>query len=213
MKKICILFLLLTVPFLAFSQGKRAFKKEIKKYRKHYKKEFLEEGRSPFYGDKKGMKKMRFFKADKNYQVTGTFQRTPDAQSFKMATYSGITKDYRLYGYVNVTIDGKPVKVHLYQNLRIIKMEEYKNNLFIPFKDLTNDGSTYGGGRYIDANINDIKDGKMTIDFNRCYNPWCAYSDGYNCPIPPIENHFEIEITAGEKNFKGKKKKRPPSKS
>ena len=52
-----------------------------------------------------------------------------------------------------------------------------------------------------------VKDGKVTIDFNRCYNPWCAFSDGYNCPVPPKENHFEVKIEAGEKMFVGKKKK------
>ena len=61
------------------------------------------------------------------------------------------------------------------------------------------------GVTFKDDNIG--QNGKVTIDFNKCYNPWCAYSDGYNCPIPPIDNHFEIEINAGEKMWTGKKKK------
>jgi len=79
--------------------------------------------------------------------------------------------------------------------------------LFLPFKDFTNNESTYGGGRYINFLDTDIKDGKIEIDFNKSYNPWCAYSDGFNCPIPPKENHIETEVTAGEKNFKGIYKK------
>ncbi|MFT4762129.1 MAG: hypothetical protein ACI9LN_004113, partial [Saprospiraceae bacterium] len=70
----------------------------------------------------------------------------------------------------------------------------------------TNSETTYGGGRYLDFKTTDIVDGKMTIDFNKTYNPWCHYSDGYNCPIPPKENHLEVEIVAGERNF-GKEKK------
>lgn len=53
----------------------------------------------------------------------------------------------------------------------------------------------------------DIIDGIIEIDFNKSYNPWCAYSDGFNCPIPPKDNHLPFEILAGEKEYKGKYKK------
>lgn len=207
MKKFLIL-LILTIPFITFAQTKRAYKKEVKKFRKHYKKEFLEEARSPFYDDKKGMKNMRFYKANRKYKLSASFQRTAEASSFKMATYSGKTKDFILYGIATVNLDGQKVDVHIYQNLRLREMDEYKDHLFIPFHDLTNDETTYGGGRYIDLKMSDIKKDKVIIDFNRCYNPWCAFSEGYNCPIPPKENHFEVRIEAGEKMFVGKKKKR-----
>ncbi len=49
----------------------------------------------------------------------------------------------------------------------------------------------------------DTEDGEITIDFNKCYNPWCAYSDGFNCPIPPKENNLLFSVKAGEKNYKG----------
>jgi len=55
--------------------------------------------------------------------------------------------------------------------------------------------------------INPIKGGKIVIDFNKAYNPWCAYSDGFNCPIPPKENHIGMSVLAGEKKFKGAYKK------
>ena len=79
--------------------------------------------------------------------------------------------------------------------------------MFLPFKDFTNNEGTYGGGRYINLLDTDIKNEKIEIDLNKSYNPWCAYSDGFNCPIPPRENHIEIEVNAGEKNFKGMYKK------
>ena len=60
---------------------------------------------------------------------------------------------------------------------------------------------TYGGGRYIDLTITDIKNNLIELDFNKCYNPYCAYSDGYSCPIPPDENNLKIKIEAGEKKF------------
>lgn len=203
MKKI-LLLLLLIIPFLTFAQSKRAYKKEIKKFRKHYKQEFLDEARSPFYNNKKGMKDMRFYKAKREYKLQANFRRTADAQPFKMATYSGNTQDYVLYGIASVMLEGKKMDVNIYQSLRLSEMDEYKDHLFIPFKDLTNDDSTYGGGRYIDMKMSDIKNGIVTIDFNRCYNPWCAFSDGYNCPVPPVENHFDLAINAGEKMYVGK---------
>ena len=200
MKKI-FLILFLTIPFLTFAQSKRAFKKEIKKHRKHYKKEFAEDARSPFYKKEKEMKHMKFYKPDIKYRMEATFAFTPTAKPFDMATYSGITRPYVKYGIATVVLDGKTLQVNVYQNLQLREMEEYKEYLFIPFKDNTNSESTYGGGRYIDISMSDIKNGKVIIDFNKCYNPWCAFSDGYNCPVPPIENHFDIEILAGEKSF------------
>jgi uncharacterized protein (DUF1684 family) len=82
---------------------------------------------------------------------------------------------------------------------------QYKDHLFIPFTDATSGEGTYESGRYIDLDIKDITDNKFTIDFNKAYNPYCAYVTGrYNCPIPPVENRLAVAIRAGEKAF-GKK--------
>jgi uncharacterized protein (DUF1684 family) len=97
--------------------------------------------------------------------------------------------------------------VNIYQSKETQAIPGYRDYLFIPFKDMTNGESTYGGGRYIDMRMGDIRDGSVIIDFNKCYNPWCMYSDGYNCPIPPLENHLEVPIEAGEMIWTGKKKK------
>jgi hypothetical protein len=77
---------------------------------------------------------------------------------------------------------------------------EYKDLLFIPFKDLTNGRESYGGGRYID--IKNPAGKSAIIDFNLAYNPSCAYgSDKYSCPIPPKENFLQVKIKAGEKTY------------
>jgi uncharacterized protein (DUF1684 family) len=77
------------------------------------------------------------------------------------------------------------------------KQKEYKKYLFIPFRDLTSGKESYGGGRYIDT---EIPAGEtLILDFNRAYNPYCAYSHRYSCPIPPEENTLKVEIRAGEK--------------
>jgi uncharacterized protein (DUF1684 family) len=196
---------LLTLPFLAFSQHHSSLKKEIKKHRKHYKKEFLKDTRSPL--QKQDIKHLRFFDADPAYRLECEFERAEGAKPFEMATYSGITKPYIKYGILTFSIEGQAHQLAVYQSLRLMRIPTYKDHLFIPFKDATNGETTYGGGRYIDISLNDIKDKKLILDFNRAYNPWCAYSDGYNCPIPPRENHLSVSILAGEAAYAGKVKK------
>jgi len=80
--------------------------------------------------------------------------------------------------------------------------KEYKDHLFIPFTDATSGEETYESGRYIDLEIKDITNENVLIDFNKAYNPYCAYVSGkYNCPIPPNENRLIVAIRAGEKSF------------
>ena len=79
-----------------------------------------------------------------------------------------------------------------------MKQLEYKDYLFLPFTDLTNGTVTYGGGRYIGLRI--PKSGnKIIIDFNQAYNPFCAYSGNYSCPIVPEENNLDVQVKAGVK--------------
>ena len=53
----------------------------------------------------------------------------------------------------------------------------------------------------MDLKTTDIKDGTLVLDFNKAYNPYCAYKEGYSCPIPPDENHLKVAIPAGEMMF------------
>ena len=89
--------------------------------------------------------------------------------------------------------------MNIYQNLELISKPEYVDYLFVPFTDLTNGKGSYSGGRYIDTRIPPGK--KIVLDFNKAYNPYCAYNGKYSCPIPPEENHLEVEIRAGVKDF------------
>ncbi|MBL7807472.1 MAG: DUF1684 domain-containing protein [Saprospiraceae bacterium] len=147
-----------------------------------------------------------FFPARKEWSIPAAFERTPEAKPFIMMTYSGQKRDYVQYGILSFSLNNQKHTLQIYQNLKLIQDSTYRDHLFLPFKDLSNGGETYGGGRYLDFRQSDIQNGILLLDFNRCYNPWCAYSDGYNCPIPPRENHLTFEIPAGERNFKGEKK-------
>lgn len=197
------LFLLLIGHGLA-AQSKASIAQSTAEFRTKYKADFLKEEHSPFYGKAEDLANLHFYKAKSKYQVVSTFTPTPDAQPFDMATYSGQVRKYVQYGWLDFTISGKARRVAVYQSLRLKEMEEYKDYLFIPFKDLTNTKTTYGGGRYIDLQISAIKEGQVVLDFNQCYNPYCAFKGGYSCPIPPVANHLDWAVKAGEKKFKGK---------
>ena len=71
------------------------------------------------------------------------------------------------------------MQLTVFQSLKLREIPEYADYVFIPFNDDTNGTETYGGGRYLDLRFADVEDHKLTIDFNRSYNPYCAYSDGY----------------------------------
>ncbi len=77
------------------------------------------------------------------------------------------------------------------------------NQYFVIFADLTNGKQTYGAGRFLYVNKADST-GKIYIDFNKAYNPPCAFTKYATCPLPPKQNYLKLEITAGEKNYGGK---------
>jgi uncharacterized protein (DUF1684 family) len=116
---------------------------------------------------------------------------------------SGPTKKlYRIYGKAHFSLHDTVVTLNIYQSQELMQMAQYKDDLFIPFTDATSGVETYEGGRYFDFTIHDIKDNSLVIDFNKAYNPYCAYvSRVYSCPIPPKENHLAIAIKAGERKY------------
>jgi len=111
---------------------------------------------------------------------------------------SGIKRpEYVKYGEVYFNLLGREYKLNVYQSQELLAQQQYKDYLFIPFRDSTSGRETYGGGRYIDVNI--PSGDSLMIDFNKAYHPYCAYTEGYNCPIPPKENFINIPVKAGVK--------------
>lgn len=190
---------------LTAQQPVDSFAREIALHRLRYKQEFITEPRSPLTAQDTAF--LDFYPADPAWRIPARVTLTNDAEPFELPTYSGKTRLHRQYARLEFEIDGRQRVLLLYQNLNLIARDSsYKDYLFLPFKDGSNGESTYGGGRYLDFRIGDIQNGVLTLDFNKCYNPYCAYSDGYNCPIPPRENHLGMEVRAGEKVFRGEKK-------
>jgi hypothetical protein len=91
-------------------------------------------------------------------------------------------------------MEGSPVRIQAYQFA-----EHDDLNLFIPFRDITSGNESYGAARYLDLEVE--HDDRYAVDFNYAYNPYCAYSEDYICPLPPQENWLKVPIRAGEKKY------------
>ena len=147
-------------------------------------------------------KYLRFFPIDESYSVTADFVKADNAAWFEIPTSGKIKKTFRLYGVAKFSIHDTSVSLNIYQSQNLLQSEKYSDYLFLPFTDLTTGEESYHTGRYIDLTLKDIKNNKVLFDFNKAYNPSCAYvSDKYNCPIPPRENALSVAIRAGEKAY------------
>lgn len=194
--KFLLLLLFLTATTLVHAQ---TYEQKIEKHREKYKAEFLEDENSPL--KKEDLKHLQFYPIHSTYQVTAHFTKIIDTSGFDMHTHSGKEKRYRVYGKVEFTLLGKPCTLFVYQSETLMKQKGLEDYLFIPFTDLSNGIETYGGGRYLDFRMGDIHSNKLVIDFNKAYNPYCAYKGGYSCPIPPKENDLPLRIESGEKRY------------
>jgi len=180
----------------ASAQADSSALKDIKKFQSELKTEYADPYHTPLSAKaKKDFKGINFFPIDMKYLVQARFVRTPEEKPFQMSTSSGVRKTYVKYAEVFFVIDKKEYKLIAYQSMDLIKSTEYKDYLFIPFTDATSGHETYEGGRYIDLTI--PSSDNITLDFNKAYHPYCAYTEGYNCPLPPKENNLPIKIEAG----------------
>lgn len=193
------LFGFLWLAFWGFSQEKvmhqssEAFQQELNK-------NFADSTKSPLTeADLKVFTGLHFFPVNEKFIVNAKFIKAKKAKIFKMKTTTSRAPEYRKYGELHFSIEGVSCRLYVYQNVDLVKKEEYKDYLFLPFSDATNGNESYIGGRYIDIKIQAGDD--WIIDFNKAYNPYCAYNYKYSCPIVPLENDLPIAIYAGVKKF------------
>lgn len=201
---IFLITFLLTSFFSIQAQNELAIN-EINDFQDALNNQFGSEDKSPLTDeDRASFKALDFYKVDLKYRLGAKIELTPDSPVFAMATTTDRLPLYRKYAVAIFEIDGNEYRLSLYQNQRFMASEEYENQLFIPFNDLTNGTDSYGGGRYMDVIIPPEGVDTVIIDFNQTYNPYCAYNKKYSCPIPPIENNLDIAIPAGIKNYSNK---------
>lgn len=141
--------------------------------------------------DRSGFEGLDYFDPRPDLVFTAPFV-PGDGVEVSVDTSDDRQKVFRDAGSVQLEIAGVPVSLTLY--------DTGHPGLFVPFRDATSGDSTYVAGRYLDVEPNG--DGTITIDFNLAYNPSCAYSDGWSCPVPPVENWLDVAIEAGEKTYR-----------
>jgi uncharacterized protein (DUF1684 family) len=162
--------------------------------------EFKDVTKSPLKDkDRKDFRGLDFFKFDSVYVVTATLKRTPDLKWFKMKTTTSRVSNERVFGVLSFELKGETYELNVYQGEDLMKKKGFEDYLFLPFLDDTNGDTTYGGGRYIDLRI--PEGDTIVIDFNKAYNPSCAYNEKYSCPIVPRVNYISTEVKAGVNAF------------
>ncbi len=190
----------LLISFFTLAQTKEEIIQEIKTHQASENKDFgTAETTILTEEDFKEFEELAFYPIDLKYRVTAKFIRTPDEEPFLMPTTTERLPEYVKYGEAHFTIKGKQLQLNLYKNTEPYDEPGYEDYLFLPFTDLTSGDGSYGGGRFLDARIPEGE--TIVLDFNKAYNPYCAYNAKYSCPIPPEENDLLIRIEAGVKAF------------
>jgi len=186
---------------LNFGFGQEKFDaSSVTKFQEVINSEYADANTSPLLAEDLAVfKTLDFYPINEKFFVIAKFVRTENEKPFEMKTTGERKPMYVKYGEAYFVLEGKDFKLNIYKNIELSKKKEYKDNLFLPFSDLTCGNESYIGGKYIDMKV--PKGETMVIDFNTSYNPYCAYSHKYSCPKVPLENDLNIEIKAGVKKF------------
>jgi hypothetical protein len=151
-----------------------------------------------------------WFPVDPAWVLRAPLQRYKEPEAMSILTSLGRRKEYLRVGWFEIEPPGAagapadaprpaPVRIYAYRATFIAQAEE---SLSILFTDRTTGAESYAAGRYLD--LGPPQDGLYTIDFNRAYNPLCAYTHVYNCPIPPQEDALPVAVRAGERSWPGR---------
>lgn len=197
MKKKSVSFLLIC---LLYSGSLRAQNQSSSDFQNQLNEEFKNPEESPLdEEDRLVFKALEFFEIDDSFIVEAQLVKQNSPLFFGMETTTDRRPEYRIWAYAQFELNGKEFKLTIYQNKKLMNSLEYGDYLFLPYTDLSNDSNSYYGGRYIDLRI--VDGNSITIDFNKSYNPYCAYSERFSCPKVPKENHLDVFINAGVKRF------------
>ncbi|NBP68561.1 MAG: DUF1684 domain-containing protein [Cytophagia bacterium] len=188
-----------------FTTAQSMHQSDVQKFQDELNAEYRDPKKSPL--EAKSRKKFKghdFFPIDSAYRVVATLVPTENAPLIKMPTTGDRLVPYKKYADLTFSFKGNNYSIPVYQSYDLMRMPGYRDYLFLPFTDLTNGNSTYEGGRYLELRL--PKSGNtIVVDFNKAYNPYCAYNLTYACPIVPAENHLAFPVEAGVRYLKKKK--------
>ncbi|MBM2816082.1 MAG: hypothetical protein HW421_2844 [Ignavibacteria bacterium] len=195
-----ILFILMFFPyFLSQAQkpGEYFDSDAIIKFRNKKNIDFKKEDSPLLAETRKDFTGLKYYEPIAKFCVKARYTELKKKDTIDFATSKKEkTKKFLRFGKFSFSIDGKDYELFAYLYLA----GKNKNELFLPFTDLTNEDETYHGGRYLDIEISKGEENYI-IDFNYAYNPLCSYNPKFTCPLVPLENHVKQKILAGEKLF------------
>lgn len=169
--------------------------KEIEAYRADRDRFMREDPESPIPANKKTvLVPLRYYAPDPTFSVPAVLNvSTGRRPVMEVPTSKGVPRRVELVGELQFTLKGQKLTLGAF----VEEGTQQISSLFVPFADLTTGTETYPAGRYLD--LHPTATGIYTIDFNKAYNPFCAYNNSYECPLPPPSNRLKLAITAGEK--------------
>jgi uncharacterized protein len=160
---------------------------------------------SPFIAENiPGFVGLKYFPIDPKYRIRAVLERAPIPEEAYLRTNRDGQAVMRYLGDLTFTLNGAALRLRVYH-----AGEGIGTSVFVPFRDLTSGRESYGPGRYLTFELNE--DDVYEIDFNRAFNPYCAYTDAYECGFPPAENDLSVPVRAGEKAWSPDRNPRTPS--
>lgn len=199
-KKIALGLAIIGIIFYSLNDAKPSasvYFAQLNKFRRDKNQAFRQGENSPLEtAQKTQFDSLKYFPGDRALATAATFTRnaTPDTALLQMSDNK--TEKYLRWGTAKFTLKNSPQQLLLF-----LKANGRDSTLFVPFTDLSNGHDSYGGGRYLDVPLPKRDETGLTLDFNRAYNPYCAYNNEYSCPVPPAENRLKVAIAAGEQSF------------
>ncbi len=162
------------------------------------------DGESPFVVGRVPFHDLQYFSPDPKYRVRATLKRRPAPEEAYLRTNRDNQAVMRLIGDLAFSLGGEALHLRLYH-----AGEGVGTSVFVPFRDLTSGKESYGPGRYLTLELNEADE--YEVDFNRAFNPYCAYTDDFECAFPPSENDLPIGVRAGEKVWAAERNPKSPS--
>lgn len=134
-----------------------------------------------------------YYPVDPAYRYAVPLDRFASPDTVMMAESTGGVRPQQQIGTVTVPLPAGPTELLVFRG----ESDDPRGRRWIPFADSTNGYATYKGGRYVD--LEPAGQDSVVVDFNRAYNPTCAYNPDFACPLPPPENRLSGPVPAGER--------------
>jgi uncharacterized protein (DUF1684 family) len=171
------------------------FVKKLEAYRADKDRMMRDDPSSPIPADKKNvLLPLRYYPPDPSFSTAASLKLADQRPVFEMPTSTGAIRRMQRVGVLEFTHKGQPMSLGAFVEEGTQQIDE----LFVPFADQTTGKETYEAGRYLQ--IEPTATNLYEVDFNKAFNPYCAYNKSYECPFPPPSNRLKVAITAGEKN-------------